>query len=71
MINTISVLKHRFKTADAYRVRKSAYMRICSLMRFRTAYGLCNIPIRDGHVLKRNQYKQMISISHAGRRRRG
>ena len=40
LINTISVLKYRFKTEDAYRVRKSARMRICSLMRFRTACGL-------------------------------
>ena len=28
--NTISVLKHRFKTEDTYRVRKSAHVRICS-----------------------------------------
>ena len=40
--NTISVLKHRFKTEDAYRVRKSAHVRICSLMRFRTVYDLFN-----------------------------
>ena len=37
---TISALKHRFMTEDAYRVRKSAHVRICSLMRFRTACGL-------------------------------
>ena len=40
LLHTISVLKHRFKTEDAYRVRKSAHVRICSLMRFRTACGL-------------------------------
>ena len=39
-LDTFSVLKHRFKTEDAYRVRKSAHVRICSLMRFRTACGL-------------------------------
>ena len=30
--DTISILKHRFKTEDAYRVCKSAHVRICSLM---------------------------------------
>ena len=63
--HTISVLKHRFKTEDAYRVRKSAHVRICSLMRFRTACGLLKHTHQRWACFKTESVSQ-ISAARAG-----